>query len=107
MTLFDYANRYPRAPGFQKNSDTSREAARRLTSRETIEAEVMGLVQQSGAHGITVDEARQVIEGSLGKAFERTSIAARFTELEAQGRIRKAGQRNNGKGRNVNYYKTV
>lgn len=105
MTLFDYANRYPRGPGFQKNSDTSREAAKRLTSRESIETEVIKLVEESGAHGVTVDEARDIIQRRLGREFERTSIGARFTELESQGRIVKAGQRNNGRGRNVNYYK--
>ena len=103
MNLFDHAEKYPQSPGYAKGSETSREAAQRLTSRDAIAEIVLSAVDSSGKFGVTVDEVRPKVEASLGTK-ERTSIAARFTELEAQGLIRKAGKRDNGRGRNVNYY---
>ena len=104
--LFEHAEKYPREAGYAKGSETSREASEKLTSKQAISDAVLRLVDGSGAFGITVDDAREKIEVILNKKFERSTIGARFTELSRLNIIRIAGKRDNGKGRNVNYYIT-
>ena len=104
MNLFNHADKYPNSAGYAKGSETSKEAAQKLTSREIISESVLHLVDAAAQFGITVDEARIRIENMLDKDFERSTIAARFSELTKQGTITIAGKRDNDKGRKVNYY---
>lgn len=103
--LFEHAEKYPNGPGYARGSDTSREAAERLTARTFIHDAVIELLE-GRADGLIVDEVRAVMERRLGRKFDRTTIGARFTELEKLGRIIKTDEkRQTPMGRNAAVYK--
>lgn len=104
---------YPDTPGFAAGSETSREAATRLTSKEELHSTILTYMGQmtvvtlngqrytvGGEQGLTGDEALVVCQEMLGRTFDRGTIAARFTELKAAGLIfETAGRRKSLRGR--------
>ena len=79
---------YPHSPGFAANSDTSREAADRLTSKDELQGFILNYLQHSCIYtGSTVDEAKERCESHFERTFDRSTIAARFTELTEAGQI--------------------
>lgn len=93
MNLFEYANKYPNSAGYAKNSETSKMAADQLRTKTFIREYVLSLLMRHGAHGLTPDEAKAIIERETNQSFDRTTIAARFTELKAADRIKLSGAR--------------
>lgn len=81
---------YPEDAGYAKNSDTSREAAEMLTDRTQIQNYVVRKIGNAGQNGMTVDEMKVAAEEYFRRGFDRSTIAARFTELEADKRIVKS-----------------
>jgi hypothetical protein len=79
---------YPHSPGFAANSDTSREAADRLTSKDELQGFILNYLQHGCIYtGSTVDEAKERCESHFERTFDRSTIAARFTELTEEGLI--------------------
>lgn len=93
MNLFEHADKYPNATGYAKNSDTSKMAAEQLRTKTFIREYVLSLLMRHGARGLTPDEAKAIIEKETNQSFDRTTIAARFTELKAIERIKLSGAR--------------
>ena len=85
--LFDHADKYPISAGYAKDSDTSREAAHKVKDRHLIHDVIIELLVHAGKTGLTVDEAKPLVEAKLGRAMDRSTVAARFTELKAARRI--------------------
>lgn len=82
-SLFTYADKYPAAAGYAKGSDTSKEAAVRLTTKKALHEIILGVLAVSPA-GMTVDEMKPIVEMRLGRSFDRSTVAARFTELKSE-----------------------
>lgn len=81
MDLFDYAERYPRAPG-AKGTDTSREAARKMGIRCCqLQQDVLVALREAGPFGLTAHE----VAAKLGK--DKMAISPRISELRALGKI--------------------
>ena len=78
---------YPNTPGHAKGSATSENAARTLYDREGIHFGIL-ISLYAVPVGLNVDDARRVVETSRKRDFDRSTIAARFTELEAAGMIK-------------------
>lgn len=77
---------YPNTPGFAKGSATSENAARTLYDRDSIQFGILiSLYAVPG--GLNVDDTRKQVEVARKRDFDRSTIAARFTELEAAGMI--------------------
>ncbi len=81
--LFEHADRYPIVAGHAKGSDTSKEAADRLTDRTAIHKMILEILDHHYPLGLTVDEIKPIIEYKLRRNFDRSTIAARFTELKS------------------------
>lgn len=71
---------YPNTPGYQAHSETSREAAERL-SPETLVCAVLSRVQLGGKYGRTADDLSIIFD------VPQSTIAARLRELELAGRV--------------------
>lgn len=97
---------YPNSPGYARNSDTSREAADRLTSKKALVDLIVNYLEHHQIYdGSTVDEAVVFCQQHLERKFDRSTIAARFTELEAQGVIvRTNDTRQSARGRRAAVY---
>lgn len=83
---------FPHSPGFARNSDTSRQAAETLSNKDKMQRliiEYMGIMPG----GITPDEAKSYLERILDREFDRSTVAARFTELKELGRIIETAER--------------
>lgn len=78
---------YPQSPGYAKNSDTSKAAAHALTGHGAVSSAVLRAIRDAGNHGMIVDEAKIIIERVFERDFDRSTVAARFTELKEGGMI--------------------
>lgn len=74
---------YPASPGFAAGSETSKGAADALTGRDAAQREVLKALYHH-RDGLIVDEIKIVIEKTMGREFDRSTVAARCTELEAR-----------------------
>lgn len=102
---FNFSARYPYEAGFSKNSDTSKEAAQKLTGKDALYEIILDLLR-TVKKGFTVDEAKVLIEDRAKKEYDRSTIAARFTELKAIGKIQETPEtRKTPRGRNAHVYK--
>ncbi len=105
MNLFEHADRYPKAPGYARGSDTSKEAADKLTQRTVIHEAILRALTVN-SQGLIVDDAKRFLESYMGRKFDRSTIAARFTELEKLGRIIMTDEKQKTPmGRNAHVYK--
>lgn len=97
-----YMKREP-GVGFVAGSDTSEEAAHSMKDKaRRARAKVFARIRQMREFGGTRDE----VEVALGMAMQ--TVSPRFVELEAQGAIRKNGQkRRTRQGRLANVYVAV
>ncbi len=84
---------YPNSPGYAKGSDTSKAAAESLSTHGELSFAVLRAVRNAGSIGIIVDDAKALVEDELGRSFDRSTVAARFTELKAQEMIEETDQR--------------
>jgi len=64
-----------------------------LTSQGEVARAVLVALRDAGDHGLIVDESRIMVERALDRDFDRSTIAARFTELKARGMIRETDER--------------
>lgn len=108
-------NSYPETPGYVEGSETSREAATRLTPKEELHSTILTYMGQQTVitlngqrytvgmeQGLTGDEALVACQELLGRTFDRGTIAARFTELKHEGLIvETAGRRPSLRGRSA------
>lgn len=79
---------YPYSPGFQRLSDTSREAAESVKdSARTKRGKILAEMQRVPLCGMTIDEAAVLLKCQTGTA------SARMRELELHGDIQKTTQR--------------
>lgn len=78
---------YPHSPGFAAGSETSQEAAERLTSKDELCGLIKRHLLEQVYNGSTVDEAKVYCEAQAGRDFDRSTVAARFTELTEAGEI--------------------
>lgn len=78
---------YPESPGYARNSETSQEAAINLKSKDYLYSTILSNMKGMAEYGVIVDEALEVCQKCHNRTYDRSTIAARFTELEAQGRI--------------------
>lgn len=84
-TLFDYAARYPNAPGY-RNTDTSRAAAKAMEPRAgTIKAQVLDALDRCGPL------ATFELPAKIGRTYRATQ--PRTAELRAEGLIVDSGMR--------------
>lgn len=96
---------YPDTPGYARHSDTSKEAAENLTGKDALYSTILNYMRGLGYFGAIVDEALEVCEKCHARSYDRSTIAARFTELEAQGRIMRTNQtRKTARNRNASVY---
>lgn len=72
---------YPDEPGFEAHSQTSRDAAALLTSRNNHHTLIVNALIGNQAHGSTAEELADVI------GAQRSDINARLRELELMGRV--------------------
>ena len=84
---------YPNSPGYAQGSATSKAAAEALSGHGEISSAVLRAVRDAGSHGLIVDEGKIIIERALERDFDRSTIAARFTELKILGLIEETNQR--------------
>lgn len=77
---------YKNSPGFAAGSATSKNAAATLYDRDGIQFGIMTALYAVPT-GLNVDDARRVVETARRRDFDRSTIAARFTELEAAGMV--------------------
>lgn len=100
-----FSHQYPESPGYARRSETSREAATRLTDRDIIHDKILKILKITPA-GMTVDEMKPRIEVALDREFDRSTIAARFTELKAKALIVETDERRQTpRGRSALVYK--
>lgn len=78
---------YPSTPGYARNSETSKEAAEKLTSRDELRGLIIKHLSFMAYQGATVDEAKASCEATTGRSFDRSTVAARFTEMTEEGLI--------------------
>lgn len=87
-TLFDYVDRsrYPVAPGFKKDRDTSFAAARAIERRAPIlRKRILDLLDKG--YVLTPDECADILK------IDKLAVRPRFSELAALGKIEDSGQR--------------
>lgn len=98
---------YPTSAGFVKGSDTSKQAAEQLQTQGRIATAVLLALRQAGRDGLIVDEARIFAQDMNKEEYERSTVAARFSELKNMGFIEDTGNRRESKksGRMVAVFK--
>ena len=98
--LFDYAARYPQAPGY-KDRDTSRIAAESMaSSANLLREQCMESLRDRGP--ATADEIAERLGYSI------LSIRPRFSELHKAGRIVDTGERHsNASGRSAKVWRAA
>lgn len=84
---------YPNSPGYARKSDTSREAAESLSGHRELSLTVLKVIYAAANHGLIVDEAKVIVERAMERDFDRSTIAARFSELKNQGYIEETAER--------------
>lgn len=84
---------YPNTPGFAKGSDTSREAAEQLTDKPKIWWSILNSIKSANSHGLTVDEVKPMIQWLMQRDFDRSTVAARFTEMKELGYLEETDER--------------
>lgn len=100
MELFDYARRYPDAPGY-KDRDTSREAARSMYP-DASRLRQMCLMALRREVEATADEIAAVLDLSV------LTVRPRFTELSKSGAIADTGfRRKNESGRSAKVWRAT
>lgn len=77
---------YPQSPGYAKGSDTSKAAAESLYNRDGLHFSVLQALY-SAPNGLIVDQVKFIMQKAMNREFDRSTIAARFTELETAGMI--------------------
>lgn len=96
---------YSQGPGFRHESDTSREAAERLTTAQRNRHIALDFIKGRGADGATIDEVCVHLSQVLARQVPPNAISGRFKELEEQRVITKTPQRRKTRsGRNAVVY---
>lgn len=97
---------YPNTPGFAKWSDTSKEAADLLTDKPQIWYCILNAIKSSNNHGLTVDEVKPMVQWLMQRDFDRSTIAARFTEMKELGYLEETDERRpTPRGRSATVFK--
>lgn len=78
---------YPDTPGHAAGSQTSKAAAEQLTSKTFLQEKILFFASSQAGNGTTVDEAKQFCETAARRLYDRSTIAARFLELEVDGKL--------------------
>lgn len=76
---------YPETPGFQAHSETSRKAAERLTTSDSMEKDIYALLD-AYSNGWTGDELAQYLDTRGYPGVQTGTVAARLRGLELKGR---------------------
>ena len=96
---------YPQTTGYAKGSDTSRAAAETLYDREGLQFAVMSCLYNN-PQGLVVDDVKKYVQHIKQRDFDRSTIAARFTELEAAGMLKATDERGtSARGKSATIYK--
>lgn len=96
---------YSQGPGFRHESDTSREAAEKLSSAQRNRAIALQYIKDQGLTGATIDEVCVHLSKVLSRQVPPNAISGRFIELEQQEVISKTPQRRKTRsGRNAVVY---
>lgn len=96
---------YSAGPGFRHESDTSREAADRLTTAQRNRHAALDFIRSRGLEGATIDEVCVHLSGLLGRDVPPNAISGRFIELEGQELVSKTPMRRKTRsGRNAVVY---
>lgn len=99
------ASVYPESPGYQRHSDTSREAADKLTGQGLQHRLILEAMTRNGMKGLTIDEAAAMLTDHLERHIHSGTAAARMGELEKAGKVCKTPQRRKTRsGRNAVVY---
>ncbi len=77
---------YPNSPGYAQGSETSRAAAESLSGHSELCLNILAVLRSS-VSGLIVDDVKAMVERNLERSFDRSTIAARFTELKERGMI--------------------
>jgi hypothetical protein len=78
--LFDFATRYPHAPGYRRNSETSKAASKVITKRaQSLQERILELLRLGGT--LTPDECAALLGVSV------LACRPRFSELARLGKI--------------------
>lgn len=97
---------YPREAGFQSHSETSCEAAEKLSNASQQRDNVLSVIRDADNEGATTDFVRNALL-IAGKIHENSVMSARVRELELHGDIVKTTVKRKTKaGRNANVYVT-
>lgn len=75
------SDKYPDQAGFAAGSDTSENAAEKLTMRKELHSFILVTMKTAYPDGFTVDELKVRAEVFFRRTFDRSTIAARCTEL--------------------------
>ena len=78
---------YPDNPGYAQKSETSKQAASRLTCQSELHILILSELSDHGATGLIVDEALPIVINKMQRHFDRSTVAARFTEMKIMGLI--------------------
>lgn len=87
------AHEYPEGAGYQKGSETSREAALNLTDSGYQKRKVFEWMQARAGLGATIDEAAVFLSDLTRRDVPPGTASARMRELEMAQKIKKTGQR--------------
>lgn len=90
---------------YQRGSDTSREAAEKVSNSAGIRAMVLAHIKAEGRAGATIDEVAIYLSDALGRMVAPGTASARVKELEDAGAICKTPERRKTRsGRNAVVY---
>ncbi len=96
---------YPNSPGYAQGSATSKAAAESLYNRDGLHYAVLNSLYNNH-HGLVVDDVKRLMQVSMKREFDRSTIAARFTELEAAGMLIATEERGRtARGKSATIYK--
>lgn len=73
--------------GYRHESDTSREAAEKLTTAQRNRALALDFIKSKGREGATIDEVCVFLSEMLGREVPPNAISGRFSELVDAGAI--------------------
>lgn len=98
---------YPNTPGHAAGSATSQAAAETLYDREGLHFFILAMLYTNPA-GFTVDEVKGSLEEAKGRDFDRSTVAARFTELKAKEMIADTNEtRTSNRGKSATVWKAT
>ncbi len=96
---------YSQSAGYAKGSDTSRAAAETLYDRDGLQFFVLAFLYMH-SQGLVVDDVKKAAQTRFKRDYDRSTIAARFTELEAAEMIRATDERGkSARGKSATIYK--